>query len=75
MSLNKNRNRREVGMSKLNIEDASLMYVVCCVCKSFIDTKLGALDAISHTVCDECYPGELQKVKEFTQREHDVTQA
>jgi hypothetical protein len=42
--------------------EGSLMYVQCCVCKKFMDSKPGPLGAISHGLCPECYALQIAEL-------------
>lgn len=37
------------------------MYVRCAVCNEWLDTKPGALNAISHSVCSDCFDREWER--------------
>jgi len=49
------------------MEEVELMYVACAACKEILDTKLGPIGEISHTICEPCveklYPEFRGKIK------------
>jgi len=45
-------------------QTAALMPIQCSVCGSWLDVKPGIINAITHSLCPECFAREIDKINQ-----------
>ncbi len=51
-----------MALSSRKDPEGSLMYVVCCRCKEFLDTKPGNLGSLTHGLCPKCFQEMIAEI-------------